>query len=176
MRLWTLTWLGLMLAASSPGVVSAMDVTSSPEADTFQAGDWKGRANFNEQGDFTDCTVLLPDPAHTTLGFVMTSGNDLGMLIADPVLKLEPGRGRPALVHVEGVDSFAAMADVVADNGILIPLDGGGPIVRAIGEGQEFRVTVREKEFTLKRAGTGKALEALKACVESHRGKSRIDL
>ena len=164
MRLWTLTCLGLMLAAASPS------------GDTFQTGDWKGRANFSGEGDFTDCTVLLPDPAHTTLGFVMTPGSDLGMLIADPALKLKLGSGKPTLVHVEGVDSFAAMADVVADNGILIPLEGGGPLVQAISEGHAFRVTVPEKEFTLKRAGTGKALEALKACVESHRGKSRIDL
>ncbi|ODS00793.1 hypothetical protein AUC68_14595 [Methyloceanibacter methanicus] len=164
MRLWALTCLGLVLAAASP------------DADTFQAGDWKGRANFNGQGDFTDCTVVLPNPASTTLGFVMTPGADIGMLIADPVLKLKPGAGRPVLVHAEGVDSFAAIADVVADNGVLIPLEKGGPLVRAIGEGQQFRVTIREKEFVLKRPGTGEALVALKTCVEDHRGKSRIDL
>lgn len=170
MRLWALTCLGLLLVAAPTNADTPTD------ADTFQAGDWHGRANFNGDGDFTDCTVLLPDPAHTTLGFVMTQGNDLGMLVADPDLKLKLGDERPALVHVEGVDTVAAMADVVADNGILIPLKGGSALVRAIGEGQEFRVTVPEKEITLKRSGTGAALEALKACVKGHRGKSRVEL
>jgi hypothetical protein len=164
MRLLALTCLGLVLAAAPP------------DADTFQAGDWNGRANFNGQGDFTDCTVVLPDPESTTLGFVMTPGTDIGMLVADPALKLKLGGERPVLVHVEGVDSFAAIADIVAENGVLIPLEKDGPLVRAIGDGQKFRVTIREKEFVLKRPGTGKALVALKACVETNRGKNRVEL
>lgn len=164
MRLLALTCLGLVLAAASP------------EADTFQAGDWKGRANFNGEGDFTDCTVLLPDPERTTVGFVMTPGSDVGMLVASSSLRLEPGGQKPVLVHVDGIDSFAAMADIVAENGVLIPLKEDSALVRAISEGQEFRVTVREKEFALEPAGTGKALEALKACVDTHRGKSRVEL
>ncbi|BAQ16422.1 hypothetical protein [Methyloceanibacter caenitepidi] len=164
MRLWAFTCLGLVLAAASPA------------GDSFQTGDWQGRANFNGEGTFTDCTVLMPDPEHTTVGFVMTHGNDFGMIVADPALKLEPGGQKPTLIHVEGIDSVAAIADVVADNGVLIPLENGGALALAIGEGKEFRVNIREKEFVLQRPRTGEALKALKACVESHRGKNRVEL
>lgn len=164
MRLWAITCLGLVLVAASP------------EADTFKTGDWSGRANFNGEGVFTDCTVLLPDPERTTLGFVLTHGNDLGMIVADPALELKPGDQKPVLLHVDGLDSVAAMADVVAETGVLVPLETGGPLIGAIGEGKKFRVTVREKEFVLQRPETGEAIEALKACVESHRGKTRVEL
>ena len=164
MRLWALTWLGLVLAATSP------------EADTFQSGDWKGRANFNGKGTFTDCTVLLPDPADTTLGFVMTPEADIGMLVADSALRLKPGEQKPVLVLMEGQNPFAAIADIVAENGVLIPLKKGDPVFDAIAEGSKFRVSVREKEFALEPEGTAEALEALKACVESHRGKNRVEL
>ncbi|WP_159079807.1 hypothetical protein [Methyloceanibacter sp. wino2] len=164
MRLLAFTCLGLVLAAASPS------------GDTFQTGDWQGRANFNGEGVFTDCTILMPDPEHTTVGFVMTLSNDLGMIVADPALKLKPGEQKPTLVHVEGIDSVAAMADVVADNGILIPIESGSPLARAISEGKEFRVNLPEKEFVLQRPKTGEALEALKSCVESHRGKDRVEL
>ncbi|MDJ0513864.1 MAG: hypothetical protein QNJ62_10535 [Methyloceanibacter sp.] len=164
MRLWALTGLGLFLAAASPG------------GDTFEAGDWKGRANFNGQGAFTDCTVLLPDPEGTTLGFLMTQGDELGMIVADSALTMKPGAQKPVLVHVDGLETYAAMADVVAENGVLIPIETGGPLLNALNEGKEFRVSVREKEFTLQRPKTGEALEALKACVKSHRGKSRTEL
>lgn len=164
MRLWALTWIGLVLAATAPG------------EDTFQAGDWKGRANFNPEGAFTDCTVLLPDPEGTTLGFVRTHGGSLGMIVADPSLELKPGDEKPALVHAEGLDTLAAMANVVAETGVLIPLVDDSPITDAISAGKEFRVSVREKEFKIQRAGTGKAFEALKACVERNRGKTRMDL
>ena len=164
MRLWALTYLGLVLAAASP------------EGDTFKAGDWNGRANFNGEGTFTDCTVLLPDPENTTVGFVMTHGNDLGMIVADSALNMEPGTQRPALVHMDGLDSYAAMADVVADTGLLIPLKESSPLFDGISAGKEFRINVPGKEFVLKRPGAGKALVALKACVESHRGKNRVEL
>jgi hypothetical protein len=164
MRLWAIAFLGLALTAASP------------DADTFKTGDWNGRANFNGEGTFTDCTILLPDPEHTTLGFVLTHSSDLGMIVADPALQLKPGQHKPVLVHVDGLDSYAAIADVVADNGVLIPLETAGPLTGAIGEGKEFRVTVREKEFVLQRPETGEALTALKACVESHRGKNRVEL
>lgn len=164
MRLWALTGLGLFLAAASPG------------GDTFEVGDWKGRANFNPEGAFTDCTVLLPKPEGTTLGFVITHGDELGMIVADSVLKMEPGAQKPVLVHVDGLDTYAAMADVVAENGILIPIETGAPLLNALNEGKEFRVTVREKEFVLQRPKTTEALKALKACVESNRGESRTEL
>jgi hypothetical protein len=164
MRLWAVTLVGLALAAASP------------EADTFKTGDWNGRANFNSEGTFTDCTVLLPDPERTTLGFVMTHSSDLGMIVANAALQLKPGQQKPVLVHVDGIDTYAAMADIVADNGVLIPLKDGGPLARAIGEGKEFRVNLREKEFVFQGPKTGEALKALKACVKSHRGKNRVEL
>jgi hypothetical protein len=164
MQLWALTYFGLVLAAAEPG------------AETFQTGDWKARVNFNNEGAFTDCTVLLPDPAKTTVGFVMTHGGDLGMIVADSALNMKPGDKKPVLIHMDGLDSFAAMSDVVAETGVLIPLETDGPLVRNIKQGREFRVSVREKEFVLQLSEPRQALETLKTCVETHRGKKRIEL
>jgi len=164
MRLWAFTVLGLVLAAASP------------EGDTFETGDWKGRANFDGEGTFTDCTVLRPDPENTTLGFIITDGNKLGMIVANSALKLKTGQQKPVMVHVDGLDSFAAMSDVVAENGLLIPLEDGSKLVEAMSNGEEFRVSVRGNDFKLKYEGIGDALEALKTCAETNRGKSRVEL
>lgn len=164
MQLWALTWLGLVLAATSP------------DSDTFKVGDWNGRANFNSEGAFTDCTVLLPDPANTTVGFVMTHGSDLGMIVANSALAMKPGTKKPVLLHVDGIDSVAAMSDVVAETGVLIPLETDSPLVGNIGQGKEFRVSIRENEFVLQLSDAVEALDALKVCVETHRGKNRIEL
>ena len=164
MRLWAITYFGLVLAAAALG------------ADTFQTGDWKGRANFNSEGAFTDCTVLLADPENTTIGFVMTSGSDLGIIVASSALNMKPGTKKPVLIHMDGLDSVAAMSDVVAETGVLVPLEPDGALVRNIEQDKAFRVTVREKEFNLQLSGTREALEALKTCVDTHRGKKRMEL
>ncbi len=164
MRLWALTYFGLVLVAATPG------------AETFQTGDWKGRVNFNSEGAFTDCTVLLADPESTTIGFVMTHGSDLGMIVANSALNMKPGTKKPVIIHMDGLDSIAAMSDVVAETGVLVPLETDGPLIRNIEQDKEFRVSVREKEFALQLSDTREALEALKTCVETHRGKKRIEL
>jgi hypothetical protein len=153
MQLWALTYFALVLAAAEP------------RTETFQTGDWKGRANFNSEGAFTDCTVLLADP----------EGN-LGMIVANSALNMKPGTKKPVIIHMDGLDSFAAMSDVVAETGVLVPLEIDGALVRNIEQDKEFRVTVREKELNLQLSGTREALKTLKTCVETHRGKKRIEL
>jgi hypothetical protein len=164
MQLRALTYFALVLAAAGPG------------AETFQTGDWKGRANFNSEGAFTDCTILLADPESTTIGFVMTHGGDLGMIVANSALNMKPGAKKPVIIHMDGLDSFAAMSDVVAKTGVLVPLEIDGALVRNIEQDKEFRVTMREKEFNLQLSDTREALKTLKTCVETHRGKKRIEL
>ena len=77
---------------------------------------------------------------------------------------------------MDGLDSVAAMSDVVAETGVLVPLEPDGALVRNIEQDKAFRVTVREKEFNLQLSETREALEALKTCVDTHRGKKRMEL
>lgn len=156
--------------------LSLVLIGAAPAPDTFTEGAWKGRANFDPEGHFTDCTVLRPDPKATTIGFVMTLGANLGMLIADPSLKLKPGAQKPVLVQTVGQNPFAAMADVVADTAVLIPLKEDDAVFGAIRDGSGFRISMQGKELSLAPEGTGKALSALKTCVKNHEGNSRVPL
>lgn len=163
MRLRAILFAPLMLlAASAP--------------DHFTSGLWQGKASFDDEGQFSDCSMAMTSDTKVQLGFVITSDSDFGLLVADETLRLKPGTRKAVLLLMDGQEPIPVMARVVDVHGLLVPLQSSKSVVETIRKAKNLRVSISEKEFSFGVRGINSAIEALIECVKAHKGTSRVEL
>ena len=149
---------------------------TGPVKDSFTSGVWQGDANYDEDGDFSDCTMTAESDKGVLLGFVISKNFDWGIVIADEARVLDVGTRKAVLLIIDGADPIAAVAKVVDQHGILIPLDNSDPVVEAMRGGKVLRIITDGAEFSFKLSGTRDAIAELAACVTEHEGTERVQL
>jgi len=160
------------VAVAEPG----QNPGQGPGQDRFTSGVWHGDANYDDEGQFSDCTMTAEAEKGVLLGFVISADFDWGLVIADESRSFEVGARKAVLLLVDGRDPIAAMAKVVDTHGILIPLENSDEVVEAMRDGKVLRIATDGTEFSFKLTGTADAIAALAACVTDHQGTNRVQL
>lgn len=155
----------LLVAAAAP-----------PEKDTFTSGVWQGDANYDTEGQFSDCTMTAQAEDGVLLGFVISHDFNWGIVIADEARTLDVGTKKAVLLIVDSRAPFAAVAKVIDQHGILIPLENSDEVIEAMRHGKVLRIVTDGAEFSFKLTGTRDAIAALAACVTEHQGTERVQL
>jgi hypothetical protein len=158
----------------TPLLLAATVVADAP--DSFTSGVWQGTANYDAEGYFSDCTMTAEAESGVLLGFVISEAFDWGLVIADESRRFDVGSRKAVLLLVDGRDPIAAMAKVVDEHGILIPLENSDEVVEAMRDGKVLRITTDDKEFSFELTGTREAIAALAQCVTEHQGTNRVEL
>lgn len=159
----------------APLLLAAVAATDAAK-DRFTSGVWQGNANFDSDGQFRDCTMTAESSDGILLGFVISKDFDWGLVIADESKTLEVGTRKAVLLHVDARDPIAAVAKVVDEHGILIPLQNSDTVLDAMRYGKVLRVVIDGAEFSFKLTDTDDAIADLAACVTEHQGSERVQL
>ena len=159
----------------APSLLAAVAGTA-PVQDSFTSGVWHGKANYDGDGKFSDCTMTAESEKGILLGFVISKDFDWGIVIADEARTLEVGTRKAVLLLIDEADPIAAVAKVVDIHGILIPLENSDPVVEAVRAGTVLRIVTDGAEFSFKLTGTRDAIADLAACVTEHEGTERVQL
>lgn len=158
----------------TPLILAAVAAADPP--DSFTSGVWYGNANYDDEGYFSDCTMTAQAESDVLLGFVISEDFDWGLVIADELRRFEVGARKAVLLLVDGRDPIAAMAKVVDEHGILIPLENSDEVLEAMRAGKVLRVATDGTEFSFQLTGTSDAIAALAQCVTEHEGTNRVRL
>lgn len=158
----------------TPVLLAAVAAVDAPGS--FTSGVWQGKANYDDEGYFSDCTMTAEAESGVLLGFVISEAFDWGLVIADESRVFDVGTRKAVLLLVDGRDPIAAMAKVVDVHGILIPLENSDEVVEAMRDGKVLRITTDDKEFSFELTGTREAIAALAQCVTEHQGTNRVEL
>ena len=142
----------------------------------FDSGVWQGNANFDDEGLFSDCLMTAEADAGVLLGFVISKDFDWGLVIADETRQFEVGSNKAVLLLVDGHDPIAAIAKVVDEHGILIPLEYTDAVIETMRADKVLRIATDQTEFSFQLTGTSDAITALARCVTEHQGTSRVEL
>jgi len=65
-----------------PFVVAVLSA-GSPDKGSFTSGVWHGKANYDGDGKFSDCTMMAQSKSGVLLGFVISKDFDWGLVLAD---------------------------------------------------------------------------------------------
>src|SRR5680860_511914 len=124
-----MTLRSLLIAPLILAAVAVAEPGQGPGQDRFTSGVWHGDANYDDEGQFSDCTMTAEAEKGVLLGFVISADFNWGLVIADESRSFEVGARKAVLLLVDGRDPIAAMAKVVDAHGILIPLENSAPVI-----------------------------------------------
>lgn len=158
-----------------PLLLAAVAATEAPK-DSFTSGVWHGNANYDTEGQFSDCTMTAQAEDGVLLAFVISKDFDWGLVIADENRTFDVGARKAVIILIDKRDPIAAVAKVVDPHGILIPLKNSDEVVEAMRHGKVLRIQTAGAEFSFKLTGTRDAITALAQCVTEHQGTARVQL
>lgn len=142
----------------------------------FDSGVWQGTANYDEEGLFSDCLMTAEAASGVLLGFVISKDFDWGLVIADETRQFDVGSNKAVLLMVDGFEPIAALAKVVDEHGILIPLEYTDEVIETLRADRVLRVATDQTEFSFELTGTREAIPALARCVAEYQGTNRVEL
>src|SRR6188508_1406504 len=113
-----------------PFVVAVLSA-GSPDEGSFTSGVWHGKANYDGDGKFSDCTMMARSTSGVLLGFVISKDFDWGLVLADERRGFEVGTTVPVSLLIDARKPMRAIAKVIDAHGILIPLENTNPVLDA---------------------------------------------
>jgi hypothetical protein len=158
-----------------PFVVTLLSA-ASPDKGSFTSGVWHGKANYDGDGKFSDCTMTAQSKIGVLLGFVISKDFDWGLLLADERRNLEVGTTEAVVLLIDARKPIRAVAKVVDVHGILIPLESTDTVLHALRHGKVLTIVADGAKFSFRLTGTREAIAALAACVARHRGSEKVEL
>lgn len=142
----------------------------------FSSGVWRGKANYDSDGKFSDCTMTAQSKTGVLLAFVISKDFDWGLALADERRNFEVGTTETIVLLIDARKPIHAIAKVVDVHGILIPLESTDPVLDALRHGKILTIVADGAKFSFKLTGTRDAIAALAACVTRHRGTEKVEL
>ncbi len=158
----------------APWLVAFLFTTDVPGR--FDSGVWQGNANFDEEGLFSDCLMTAEAQSGVLLGFVISKDFDWGLVFADETRHFEVGSDKAVLLLVDGHEPIAAIAKIVDEHGILIPLKYTDAVIETMRADKVLRISTDQTEFSFQLTGTRDAIPKLARCVAEHQGTNRVEL
>jgi len=150
------TLLAFVLATSSfSSLVNAAFISSV----------WQGDANFDAQGEFSDCTMTAQAKSGVFVGFIISKNFEWGLFLADETRQFELGTIETVLLRIDERDPITATSKVIDIHGILIPLENSDSVLEAFREGKVLTIVGETGKISFKLTGTKAAIAELAACV-----------
>ena len=153
----------LKILALAPALLAAL--LGAPEARAFTSGGWEGKANSDETGRFSDCTMTADYQNGVTLGFIISRDFTWGLVLADDKWALKAGTSEPVTLDIDGNPQVRSVAKIIDPKGILVPLENADAVVNALRNGKQLIVTTKAGSFSFRLRGTNDAIAALAGCV-----------
>ncbi|HEX2449285.1 MAG TPA: hypothetical protein VHK26_14095 [Methyloceanibacter sp.] len=157
-----------------PLIVAALLAFSIESPSSFVSGVWKGEANYDSDGNFSDCTMTAQAGSGVLLGFVISKDYDWGLVLADETRSFEVGTTEAVVLLIDDRDPIPAIAKVVDVHGIVIPLESTDPVLDALRQGKVLTIVAEGAKISFKLTGTKDAIAALAACVTDHIGTEKV--
>jgi hypothetical protein len=151
----------------APLVVALLSAAERDQG-AFTSGVWRGKANYDSDGKFSDCTMTAQSKTGVLLGFVISKDFDWGLVLADERRKFDVGTTQAVVLLIDARKPISAIAKVINAHGILI-LD-------ALRHGKLLTIVAEGASASFRLTGTREAIAALAACVTRHRGIEMVEL
>jgi hypothetical protein len=132
-----------------PFVVAVLSA-GSPDKGSFTSGVWHGKANYDGDGKFSDCTMMARSKSGVLLGFVISKDFDWGLVLADERRGFEVGTTVPVSLLIDARKPMRAIAKVIDAHGILIPLENTNPVLDALRHGKVLTIVADGAKFSFK--------------------------
>jgi hypothetical protein len=158
----------------APLLLVAAAVPGAEQPGRFTSGVWQGAANYDTEGNFSDCTMTAESDKGVLVGFVISKNFDWGIVIVDETRELDVGATQPVLLFIDRRDPIAAMAKVIDAHGVLIPLENSDRVIGALRGGKVLTIVTTDAKMSFKLTDTRDAIAALAACVTDHVGKVEL--
>src|SRR4029450_10361410 len=146
----------------APFVVAVLSA-AGPDKGSFTSGVWHGKANYDGDGKFSDCTMTAQSKSGVLLGFVISKDFDWGLVLADERRGFEVGTAVAVVLLIDARKPIRAIAKVMDATGILIPLESTNPVLDALRHGKVLTIVAGGTKFSFKLTGTRDAIAALAA-------------
>jgi hypothetical protein len=159
----------------APLVVALLSAAERDQG-AFTSSVWHGKANYDSDGKFSDCTMTAQPKTGVLLGFVISKDFDWGLVLADERRKFEVGMTEAVVLLIDARKPMPAIAKVIDVHGILIPLESTNPVLDALRHGKVLTIVADGAKFSFRLTGTRDAIAALAACVTRHRGTEKVEL
>jgi hypothetical protein len=167
--------LGLRALLFAPLVVALL-LAAERDRGAFTSGVWRGKANYDSDGKFSDCTMTAQSKTGVLLGFVISKDFDWGLVLADERRKFDVGATEAVVLLIDTRKPISAIAKVIDVHGIIIPLESTDPVVDALRHGKVLTIVAEGASASFRLTGTRDAIAALAACVTRHRGTEKVEL
>jgi hypothetical protein len=157
-------------------LVVAFFAAAKNDQGAFTSGVWRGKANYDSGGKFSDCSMTAQSKTGVLLAFVISKDFDWGLVLADERRNFEVGTTEAVVLLIDARKPIRTVAKVVDVHGILIPLESTNPVLEALRHGKVLTIVADGAKFSFKLTGTRDAIAALAACVTRHRGSEKVEL
>jgi hypothetical protein len=154
-------------------LVAALSMFGAKNA-AFISGIWQGDANFDADGKFSDCTMTAQAESGALIGFVISKNFEWGLVIADERQQFDVGTSEAVALLIDQRDPIPAVAKVIDEHGILIPLENSERVLSALREGKVLTIVAKKAKLSFKLTGTKEAIAELAACVTQHVGSEKV--
>jgi hypothetical protein len=165
----------MTLRAALLASVLAASSFSGPVNAAFISGVWQGDANFDAQGDFSDCTMTAQAKSGVFVGFIISKNFDWGLFLADETRQYEVGTTETVRLHIDKRDPIATISKAIDVHGILIPLENSDSVLEAFREGKVLTIVGEKDKISFKLTGAKAAIAELAACVTENLNSSKAD-
>ncbi len=142
----------------------------------FISGVWQGDANFDDRGNFSDCTMTAQVRSGVLVAFIISKNFEWGLVLADETSQFEVGATETVLLLIDERDPIAAISKVIDTHGILIPLENSESALEAFREGEALTIVAERAKISFKLTGTKAAIGALAACVTENLNSEKVDV
>lgn len=131
----------------------------------FEVAGWIGSAYANESGQLTHCVVAATYESGVLLGFVMNADRSFYMQLFDGRWNLPAGETFPVRLDLDG--GPVGRPDAVAKTSRIVEIEIRDELFfEALKKGRQLDVRASKATFNFRLDGTGKALPALRGCVD----------
>src|SRR5262245_58094747 len=91
---------GLRALLFAPLVVALL-LAAERDLGAFTSGVWRGKANYDSDGKFSDCTMTAQSKTGVLLGFVISKDFDWGLVLADERRKFDVGTTEAVVLLID---------------------------------------------------------------------------
>ena len=155
-------------------LVVALLAAAELDQGALTSGVWRGKANYDNDGKFSDCTMTAQSRTGVLLGFVISKDCDWGLVLADERRKFDVGSTEAVVLLIDARKPISAIAKVIDVHGILIPLESTDPVMDALRHGRLLTIVAEGASASFRLDVTKEAIAALAACVTRHRNGGAI--
>ncbi len=148
------------------GVGLGIVPSRAAEIETFTAGHWQGAAFNADNGGFSHCTVYAGHDNGFLLGLSMGRGGAWAMDLVNEDWSLSPGASFAASIQVDGGPVLDVEGIAAASGHARMPLPDSDSLDYALRQGRALHVVAQGQRLSFTLAGSRRALEALKECVD----------